>query len=275
MTQSRPDIPDPIMREVRQRCGFGCVICGRLLYDYDHIVDWAIVQKHEAPNITLLCDQHHRDKTAGLLPVATVIAADQNPYCKRAGATASYCLHYSGNACEIHLGDSCITRTDIVDGTTVNAIYVDGKPLLAFTFEDGQLFLTLNVYDEKGNRILWIEKNVLKHTAGSWDIEWKRRNLVIRAAPRNFTLDMIFDPPGRVLIQSGRFCFRGLEVQVRPTGVCLANTRCGLADVTVSGGFDTLFVVGDPPQNSLTLMCVPAEKRGQIDRDAVERFFTK
>lgn len=23
------DIPDPIKRDVRQRCGFGCVICGK------------------------------------------------------------------------------------------------------------------------------------------------------------------------------------------------------------------------------------------------------
>jgi len=32
------NIPLPIQREVRQRCGFGCVICGTLLYEYDHIL---------------------------------------------------------------------------------------------------------------------------------------------------------------------------------------------------------------------------------------------
>ncbi len=37
----RPKIPLPIQREVRQRCGFGCVICGLPLYDYDHIIGWA------------------------------------------------------------------------------------------------------------------------------------------------------------------------------------------------------------------------------------------
>jgi hypothetical protein len=30
------DIPDHVAREVRQRCGFGCVCCGSALYQYHH-----------------------------------------------------------------------------------------------------------------------------------------------------------------------------------------------------------------------------------------------
>jgi hypothetical protein len=43
-------------REIRQRCGFGCVLCGIRIYQYDHIIDYAQVQEHTADNITLLCD---------------------------------------------------------------------------------------------------------------------------------------------------------------------------------------------------------------------------
>ena len=74
----RPDsrnIPLPVQREVRRRCGFGCVICGLPLYEYDHLLCWAVVQRHVAEEITLLCDQHHREKTSGLLPNDAVHSA--------------------------------------------------------------------------------------------------------------------------------------------------------------------------------------------------------
>jgi len=43
----------PIQREVRQRCGFGYVICGFPLYGYDHLKDWANFKEHIANDITL------------------------------------------------------------------------------------------------------------------------------------------------------------------------------------------------------------------------------
>jgi len=58
----RPAISDPIKREVRQRCGFGCVICGVPIYDYEHMVPHTEVQEHLANNVTLLCPTHHREK---------------------------------------------------------------------------------------------------------------------------------------------------------------------------------------------------------------------
>ncbi len=72
------NIPLPIQREVRQRCGFGCVICGFPLYEYDHLKGWPNVQEHIASDITLLCDKHHREATSGLLPREKVIEAKEN-----------------------------------------------------------------------------------------------------------------------------------------------------------------------------------------------------
>ncbi|WNG79930.1 hypothetical protein C6A86_016810 [Mycobacterium sp. ITM-2016-00316] len=63
MSDDRPPIPDPMKREVRQRCGFGCVICGHPIYEYEHMDDYAVVKRHGVANITLLCDGHHRLKT--------------------------------------------------------------------------------------------------------------------------------------------------------------------------------------------------------------------
>lgn len=81
------DIPLPVARVVRQRCGFGCVLCGLPLYEYDHLAGFANVQRHEAEEITLLCDRHHREVTAGLLPRNEVIAANGAPFNHRTGVS--------------------------------------------------------------------------------------------------------------------------------------------------------------------------------------------
>ena len=80
--EQRPPIPQPMQRAVRQRCCFGCVICGQPLYEYHHMVPYAEVKKHEEDNLTLLCDDHHKEATVGLLTSAQVSLADSSPYRK-------------------------------------------------------------------------------------------------------------------------------------------------------------------------------------------------
>jgi hypothetical protein len=77
-TPARPPIGAEMEKEVRRRCGFGCVMCGLPLYEYDHILGWSNVQRHVAEEITLLCDMHHREKTNGLLPLDHVVAATES-----------------------------------------------------------------------------------------------------------------------------------------------------------------------------------------------------
>lgn len=55
------------------------MVCGLPLYEYDHLLGWAAVQRHVAEEITLLCDKHHREKTLGLLSNEAVRAANANP----------------------------------------------------------------------------------------------------------------------------------------------------------------------------------------------------
>src|SRR5215470_1873155 len=92
--QHRPPIPEPTKRLIRQRCGFGCVICGLPLYEYEHMLGWANVERHEAAEITLLCDQHHRERTNGLLPIEAVKQANTDPINFKTGLAKPYDLHF-------------------------------------------------------------------------------------------------------------------------------------------------------------------------------------
>jgi hypothetical protein len=92
-TPARPPIGAEMEKEVRRRCGFGCVMCGLPLYEYDHILGWSNVQRHVAEEITLLCEMHHREKTNGLLPLDHVVAANREPFNLRRAVSRPHDLH--------------------------------------------------------------------------------------------------------------------------------------------------------------------------------------
>jgi hypothetical protein len=80
------EIPDPIKREIRQRCGFGCVICGNAIYEYEHVdPPFSEAKEHNSDHIVLLCGHHHRLVTKGLLSKQTVKEAARRPKCKEKG----------------------------------------------------------------------------------------------------------------------------------------------------------------------------------------------
>jgi trigger factor len=222
---AKRDIPLTIKREVRQRCGFGCVICGIPLYEYEHMLGFAEVHRHVADEITLLCDQHHREKTSGLLPVEDVLKADKHPHNLRAGASAPYALHYAGPECEIDLGSNRFTTRDEGYGTIMCALAVDGTPLVGFILSDGQLLLNLNVFDEFNELILRIANNELVYSSSPWDIEFIGRRLIIREAQRDFLIEMEFVVPNKIVISRGRLLHNGVEIIIQPSHVLITNNH--------------------------------------------------
>jgi 5-methylcytosine-specific restriction endonuclease McrA len=108
--KERPSIPEPIKRAVRQACGFGCILCGYPIYDYDHVVPYATTEEHTIENLCLLCGRHHTEKNRGLLPVEKVREARLDPINKRTGVSEAEYLHYSGKSCIVRLGNYVATN---------------------------------------------------------------------------------------------------------------------------------------------------------------------
>ncbi len=55
MAEDRPEIPEAMKREVRQRCGFGCLICGLTLYEYELVE----LQEGQASRFDRISGRHH------------------------------------------------------------------------------------------------------------------------------------------------------------------------------------------------------------------------
>ncbi len=271
MSASRPAIREPVKRAVRQRCGFGCVVCGCPVYEYEHMEGYAIVRRHVASEITLLCDRHHRERTSGLLPLDDVRNADKNPFNKSAAVSPAYALHYSGSTCKMIIGGNEFMRDSMVDGLPFTAITIDRRPLLAFTVEGDRLCLTLQAFDNDDRRILWIDRNELRYSPKAWDIRFEGTTFSIRNGHGDFVAEIVFTPPGKVEITRGLFCYRGLVVIVKPHLLCYANKRqvfqrCAFANC------DTAISVGTLVETGVRMIHLPEANRGGVDPHAVEKW---
>lgn len=217
------NIPLPIQREVRQRCGFGCVICGIPLYEYEHMSEWAQVHRHVADEITLLCDQHHREKTGGLLPKEIVQKENANPFNLREGVSKPYNLHFSGNQAEIVIGGNSFTCENQGYGTVMVPISIDGVALIGFILGDEHLLLNIVAFDEFNAPVLHIKNNQLYYSTSPWDIQLVGTTLTVREAHRKILLELEFSPPNKVTVTRGRFLRNGIEVLVRPKNILITN----------------------------------------------------
>src|SRR5438045_2211669 len=116
-------------REVRQRCGFGCVFCGLPLYTYEHILGYANVKRHVADELTLLCDLHQRESTNKLLPREHIIRANEAPYNLRKGVSKPYTLHYDGPDCIVDIGKNVLSFRDEGYGPKFVAFAIDEESI--------------------------------------------------------------------------------------------------------------------------------------------------
>jgi hypothetical protein len=224
MAKARPRIPDPLQREVRQRCGFGCVLCGLPLYEYHHMDGRP--QNNDPSNITLLCDKHHKEATNGLLTPEQTAEADSNPYNRQRGVSSPYGLHFEGESVDCVIGGNTFSRRirHHEHGTVAIAISVDDTDLLWFRIADsGRLFLNATIFDENNFPLLVIHENSLLYRTATWDIEFKGHKLTVRERARKILCEIEFRPPSEIVIERARLLYNGVEVLVRKSHIFIVN----------------------------------------------------
>lgn len=237
MPKKRPNIPESVKRQIRQRCGFGCVICGLPLYEYEHIVEWASVKRHDPNEMTLLCPTHHAEKTRGLLPVAEVNSANQDPFNYRSGRPEAFPLRYSGDSCLVSMGGGT-WRQDFTQDATVPLLVIRGCSVIEVKRQDERLLLSLRIYSKQGKLLLQIAENELTFSASSWDVELVGRKLTIRGGVRDILAQIEFRTPDEIVITRGVFAFGGSQIRVEPDHIFLQeyNIRMAGYSARTNGG---------------------------------------
>lgn len=268
MAGDRPSISLPMQRAIRQRCGFGCVICGFPLYDYEHINDWAVVKEHREEDITLLCDQHHREKTSKLLPVAVVREANASPHNLREGVSKPYTFHYSGDEAQVVVGGNRFSTKYRGYGTSIVAIQIDRIPMVGFVLDGQQLLLNLVLFNECNELVLHIKNNTMVFRADSYDVRFVGRTLTVNEGDRRIHIEIVFETPNVIRIERGRLMANGIEILVRKDRVLLMNTAfliSGCEAVDAPAGL----LLGDTPRpTGGVLFSQRGVPRYNIDRKA-------
>jgi len=212
------DIPDGIKRAVRQRCGFGCVICGVPVYHYDHIIGWAATERHVEAEITLLCGLHHDLKTRQQLSQQTVERHNADPFNRRAGVTAPFGLDFGGARGTIRLAGSTFTY----DGDFV-AIVIDDNALLGFRHAEDGLALRFVLCNEFNEPELFVDDSVLVVDTRQWDIQYEGQVLTVRRGHRKISLRVRFTPPDTIDIEKTVIALNGIAIEADANGLTLGS----------------------------------------------------
>lgn len=190
------DIPEPIKRQVRQNCGFGCVVCGASIIEYEHVdPEFADATEHDAVKITLLCPQCHTKVTTGMWSKEKIKEAQSNPKCKQTG--------FSNEIFDLKSHPTLLFGGIICTKCYI-PIMVKGTPLFHFAAgeEPGAPFrLSETFCDSDGALSLEIKDNEWFALSSNWDVEISGRTITVRDAPRHISLKLTAHPPDSLIVE--------------------------------------------------------------------------
>jgi hypothetical protein len=178
------NIPDPIKREVRQKYGFGCVVCGLGIYQYEHFnPEFNDAHEHSADGIILLCPNHHNKKTTHFLSKEAIEKALEAPAALVAG--------YSKEILDVGDGYPNFIFCGSTFKDSVIPIVLSGVPLFIFMPPEvagGPFNLNARFFDSEGSNTLNIVNNEWMASSENWDVEIEGGSLTIRERPRRIHL---------------------------------------------------------------------------------------
>lgn len=204
-------IPPDVKLKVRKDCGFGCVICGSWICEYEHFdPEFKDAKQHDPKGIALLCDTHHEAKTKGLLTNAQVCSAKNKPYNIENGVRNNELFFTS-------LPKLFLCGNEIVDGGEIIVNLRFTSPFVEICKKENKKYLKnelsipivkigtpkkdepipifLSFYDseEHLDSIFAIENNEWHGNANNFDIESIGTKLIIRKRKGKILLNIIFN----------------------------------------------------------------------------------
>ena len=207
-------IPAPIKSEVRKRCGFGCVICGSIIYTYHHFdPPFEDAREHNPLKIVLLCGGCHEKATKKLLSNETIIKAAQNPKCFEKGFS-HFMLDVGERFPTVLLGNSSF----IGNPTIITAF---GKPLFIIEPPEqvGRPFrISAIFFNKKGKKTCEIIKNEWIGFASNWDITTIGNEITIRQDRKEIVFRMHSFPPNKFVVDRLHMFYKGFKIIIKENG---------------------------------------------------------
>lgn len=216
------NIPEAVKREVRQRCGFGCVKCGNALYQYEHVIPvFANAKEHNPNHIVLLCGSCHDQVTRGFLSKNEVKKCASNPKCKQDGFSSSQ-FDIDSDIFKVTFGTLICKDVDSIINIYNESIFSIKKPE-----EKGAPFrISAFLADSNGNEILKIKNNEWFTSISNWDVKVTGSRITINKSSRDISLILRTEPPNNIIIEKLNMMHRGTKIN------CIENQGFSIETVT-------------------------------------------
>lgn len=202
------NIPLPVKREIRKRCGFGCITCGCAIYQYEHVDPvFSEAKEHDSSKMALLCGSCHQKVTSGMWSKDRVKKALENPKCLQTGFSFDT-FDLGSEHPTIVLGNSEISNTSTI-------LEIHGEPLIKIEppeENEGPFRLSALFYDRSGKEIFRIAQNEWQGPITNWDIEIKGRTITVRDAPREIILVIHAEPPNKLVVEELSMFYKGARI---------------------------------------------------------------
>ncbi|WP_295819861.1 hypothetical protein [uncultured Deinococcus sp.] len=205
------DIPPEVKRLVRQRCGFGCVICGLALVDYEHVDPvFAEARFHDPDAIVLLCPTHHAMVTRGMMSKTRVMEAAKKPAALQRG--------FTHGVFQVDRGPLIVDFGGFVCEDTPIILNIGGVPLLSFEKpqdEEEPWNMTAIMADYLGSPLMSVFRNEWRISTTRWDVKVEGNRILVRNGPRNIGLKIRHDPGKSIVFEAARLAFAGMKIECR------------------------------------------------------------
>lgn len=220
-------IPERVRREVRQRSGFGCVICGKAIGDYDHLdPPFHKAHEHNADDIVFLCLEHHGLKTRKQLSEETVRYHAANPAALQKGFSFG-AFDMRSDRPLLHVG------SNQADGC-LNFIRINGRSVLSIKPPErpgGPFLLNADFLDREGKAAIQIVDNEWRVGTDNWDVRTQGQRIEIYSGPRRKDVVIRTVPPN---------CFYVEKLEMSASGFRLSSAGHELSVHTPKGDFYSL-----------------------------------
>lgn len=218
----RPAIPSPTKAAVRRACGFGCIICGAPLIEYDHVTNWAECLEHEVDNLALLCPIHHAKKTRKFLSRQAVIDARSSPVNATRPFTADEPLHPAPQWPRIRMGP-----IELLDQgwDQMVAVAVNGAPLIQVDMRPTIPEICVKVLARNGSTICEIDRNVFRSSTSVDDLTFEAGRIKVFADGRKLpTLELLMDlESSSFTILRASLWMHGILIKITPQSFAVSK----------------------------------------------------
>lgn len=213
-------IPEGVKRKIRQDAGFGCVMCGCGIFEYEHIEPVFIdATEHNPDHMTLLCPTCHGKVTKGILSKESLWTAKKKPAAIQNGFSNEWFDFSSKKKPYITFGGTKTTECQI-------PLEIYGIPIISIKnpLDDNTPFLLSAVFfNEKSQKTLEIIDNEWKASSKNWDFKFVGPRLTIYNQINEIVLQLKTDPPHGIIIEFLKMFYKGYSVIIKPDSLTINN----------------------------------------------------